>query len=229
MAVRGVAADEDQHQDDRDQPVALHRGDARQAVEKEEADRDRDDVGDDDGPDHGVGDRDVLGQHVRPGNQAEQQKTAEQDRHRGAAGDAEGDGRNQRAAFLGVVRRARSEHAAYVTLAELLALLRGLGALRRMAVRHPLRDRAAQPGHDADEGADEAAADRQPEMAKGVLDAFPRALGDLAWRRVAGDRVAAHKQVDDLRNGEDADQHRDEIQPLPEIERVEGRPMQPQG
>ena len=55
-----------------------------------------------------------------PGHEAEEKEAAEQDRHRRAARDAEGDGRDERAAFLGVAGRARPEHAAHVALAEAL-------------------------------------------------------------------------------------------------------------
>jgi hypothetical protein len=64
----------------------------------------------------------MLGEHVRPGVQPHDQESSEQDRHRAAARHAEGDGRNQVAAFLRVVGRARPEHAAHVALAEALAV-----------------------------------------------------------------------------------------------------------
>src|SRR5256884_715384 len=48
-------------------------------------------------------DLEVLGQHVGSGDQTVDQERAEQDRHGGAAGDAEGDGRNERAALLGII------------------------------------------------------------------------------------------------------------------------------
>ena len=182
--------------------MSLHRGERGEAVEQQEARRHRDDVGEHDGPDEREGHRQVLGEHVRPGNQAKEEEAAEQDRHRGAARHAEGDGRNQRAAFLGVARRARPDHAAYIALAEAFALLRRARTLRGVAVGHPLRHRAAEPRGDADESADQAAADRQPEMAEHVLHARERAAADASGRRVARDRGAAYHQVDDLRNGE---------------------------
>ena len=77
------------------------------------------------------------------------------------------------------------------------------------------------PGSDADERADEAAADREPEVAERVLDAFERAAGKLAGGRLAGDRGAAHHEVDDLRDGEEPDQHRHQVEALPEVERAE--------
>src|SRR5204862_1965290 len=111
----------------------------------------------------------VLGEHVRPGHEAEEEKPAEQDCHGSAAGNAEGDCRNQRAAFLRVARRAGSDDAAHVALAEALALFRRARALRGVAVGHPLRDRAAESWRNADESADEAAANGQPEVAKHIL------------------------------------------------------------
>ena len=56
---------------------------------------------------------------------------------------------------------------------------------------------------------------------KHVLHALQRAVADAPAGRVAGDRGAAHHEVDDLRDGEEAHQHRHQIEPLPEIERVE--------
>ena len=44
---------------------------------------------------------------------------------------------------------------------------------------------------------------------------------ELRRRRVAGDRRAAHGEVDDLGDGEDADQHRDEVEPFPEVQQAE--------
>ena len=164
----------------------------------------------------------MLRQHVRAVHETEDEERAEQDRHRGASRHPERDRRNQRAAFLRIVRRARTEHAAHVAGAEALALLGGARALGGVAVGHPLRDRAAHAGHDADEGPDQAAADGQPEVAEGILHALERALADATRGQRAGDRGAAHREIDDLGNGKNPDQHRHELEPVPQVKHVEG-------
>ncbi len=59
-----------------------------------------------------------------------QNEHAEEDRHLGAARDAEGERRNQRAAVLGIVGRLRRNHAANVAGAEMLTVPTGLGGKR---------------------------------------------------------------------------------------------------
>ena len=94
------------------------------------------DVRQGDRPHHRVGDAEILGQHVGTRHQAVDQERAEQDGHGGAAGHAERDGRNERAALLGVVGTLGRDHAPHVTLAEGGA--RAFFGLERVAVGEPV-------------------------------------------------------------------------------------------
>ena len=87
-------------------------------------------------PDHRVSDAEILGQHVGSGHQSVDQEGAEQNGHRGAARHAECDGRNERAAFLGIVRAFRRDHPAHVAFAEGRA--RALLGLERVAISQPV-------------------------------------------------------------------------------------------
>src|SRR3990170_8087539 len=172
LPVGGVTSHEDEQQHEGDDQATAHVSDLRQLIEHEKTEHHGDDVGDHQRPDHREGDGQMLGQHIGAGDDAHDQKTAEQDRHRAAARHAESDGRDQFAAFLRVVCGAGAQHAANVSLAEALAFLGVFGALNRMSVGHPLCHAAPRARQDADENADDRATKDEPKVAKGGFDAF---------------------------------------------------------
>src|ERR1051325_3529604 len=94
-----------------------------------------------------------------------------------------------------------------------------------MRIGHPLRDSTARARHDADENADNGATENQPEMPEGVFNAFHDAAAQVLRRPVAGNRSAANRQIDYLRNRKDTDEDRHEIQPVPEIHHAEIKPQ----
>ena len=107
------AAEVDQQEQERDQVRPFDERDLGELIEEQKTDRYGDDVGDDDDPDEGQGEGQMLGrvQQIRSGHDALNDEGAEQDRHRHAAGNAEGERGNQRAALFGIVRRAGTENA----------------------------------------------------------------------------------------------------------------------
>ena len=160
----------------------------------------------------------MLGQHLRPRRQPVHQKGAEQDRHRGAGRHAERDGRHQVAALLGVVGAFRRDHAAHVASAEGLGVL--LGALR-VAVGDPVDHRRADAGNGAEPGAEHATAQHQPPILGHVAHALPLA-GEIDVRRVvAGDALARHRKLAELRQRENAERRRNERHAVPQIEPAE--------
>src|SRR3970040_1343670 len=86
-----------------------------------------------------------------------------------------------------------------------------------MSVSHPLCHAAPRARQDADENADDRATKDEPEVAKGVFDAFHDAGFQILRLSFSCDSSAANRQVDDLRDREDADQYWDEIEAVPEI------------
>src|SRR5262249_29793022 len=104
-----------------------------------------------------------------------------------------------------------------VSFAEARAVLGVLGALNRMRVGDPLRNAAARAWQNADEDADRRAAHDQPEMAKRVLDSLDDAGLQILRLPVACDRRAAHREIDNLGNREYADEHRHEIEAVPQV------------
>ena len=133
---------EHHHDHQRRQQVDPDVGEPGQVVGEEQAQAGAEDIGDGDTPDHGVGDVQVLGEHVGARADALDQEYPEQDGHGGAAGHAEGQRRDQRAALLGVVGALRRDDAAHVARAEGVpgAALR----LHRVPVGEPVHHRAAQ-------------------------------------------------------------------------------------
>ena len=171
-------------------------------------------------PYHRVGDAEILGQHVGTRHQAVNQERAEKDRHGGAAGHAEGDGRNEGAALLGVVGALRGDHAAHVALAECRA--RTLLGLERMAVGEPVDDGCADPGNGADAAADPRAPHDQPPMGKAILHALPLAFVDVGGSGIGRNGEAGDQQVAQLRQREHAEQQRRQRQAVPQVKAVEG-------
>ncbi len=155
------------------------------------------DVGERHRPHHGIGDAEVLGQHVGAGHQPVDQERAKQDRHGGAAGDAESDCRHQRAAFLRVVGAFRRDHAAHIALAEGCA--RTLLGLERVAIGEPVDDRGADARDRADAAADPGAPHDQPPVLEAVLHPLPLALVDIGHAGVGRDRHPRDEQIAQLR------------------------------
>ena len=171
-------------------------------------------------PHHRIGDAEILGQHVGARHQTVDQERAEQDRHGGAAGDTEGDSRNQRAALLGIVGALRGDHAPHVALAECRA-----GAflgLERMTVGEPVDDGGTNAGNGADAASDPRASHDEPPMLEAVLHALPLALVDVGRPGVGRDRDPGDQEVAQLRQRKDAEQQRRERQTIPEVKAVEG-------
>src|SRR3990170_3019170 len=103
LPVGGVTSDEDEQQHEGDDQAAAHVGDLCQLIEHEKTQYHGDDVGDHQRPNHREGDGQMFGQHIGAGYDSHDQKATEQNRHRAAARHAEGDGRDQLAAFFRVV------------------------------------------------------------------------------------------------------------------------------
>ena len=166
----------------------------------------------------------MLGQHLRARRQPVDQERAQNQRHGGAARHAEGDGRHQRAAFLGVVRALGRDDPAHVALAERGGRI--LLAPQRMAVGDPVDHRRADPRHRAEAGPDGRAAKQQEPVAEDVPDARDLAhFGlDLALR---GDPLPGDRHVGDFRNRKQAEGERHHRQPVPEVERIEGPAERP--
>ena len=118
-------------------------------------------------PDDRVGHVQIVLNHLRSGVISQKRESAEEDRHRTAARDAEDQCRNQPAAFLGVVRGFRPDHAAYVARTEAAFVL---DRLHRVAIGDPVHDRPAKAGNNADNYTDDGAPDRQKQIGRPVAD-----------------------------------------------------------
>ena len=129
----------------------------RQLAGQHHAKAGADDVGDSDRPDHDIDQIELIRDQFDPGLYADQHKTAEQNGHAAGAGDTEQDGRDQRAAFLGVVRGFRRNHAAHVTGAVAFFIVRGLNGV---AVSDPIDHRPAEAGQRTHQAADDRTAER---------------------------------------------------------------------
>jgi hypothetical protein len=138
----------------------------------------------------------MLGQHVRTRRQSVHQEGAEQDRHRGAGGDAKRNGRQQMTTLFGIVGAFRRDHAAHVAGAEAFRVL--FGALR-ITVCDPVDHRRADAGNGAEPGAEHAAAQHQPPVPHHIAHAFPLARHVNVRRIVAGDALARHRKLGELR------------------------------
>jgi hypothetical protein len=84
-----------------DQRVAQRR-ELRELAAERKAETGTDDIGNRDAPYHRIGDIEILGEHVRSGNQTLNEEGAEQNRHAGAAWHAECHGRDKMATFAGI-------------------------------------------------------------------------------------------------------------------------------
>src|SRR5262245_62402119 len=88
-----------------------------------------------------------------------------------------------------------------------------------MSVGYPLCNIGTQNGKHAEINADQATASDQPEVAERILDAFHDA-GEL-FLLAAGYACAPNCQIHDLWDSEHANDHRDNVQAVPQIERSE--------
>ena len=102
VALADEAADGDKDQDERHQHAAVDEGEDRDPAADDEQDGHRDHIADDQRPDQRPDEVEMFGHHDGAGLDAEDQECAEQHRHAGAAGNAEEQGRQERAALLGV-------------------------------------------------------------------------------------------------------------------------------
>src|ERR1044071_7178137 len=182
--VRRERADEDQHEKERDKQRAANKSERGEMVENQEADAGDDDVRDDENPDHRERHVETRLEHLGSGLKPDDQQRSQEQRHARAAGNTEGDRRDQIAAARRVVGGARPEHALYGAFSRAAFIFE---AARRMAVGDPLRDVRAQHGQYAEVDADQAAADHEPKVAEGVLDAFHHAF-QLFFRRLRDGR-----------------------------------------
>ena len=71
--------------------------------------------------------------------------------------------------------------------------------------------------HNTDEDSNGRAAKDQPKMAKRILDSLYDAGLQVFRLSFTGDRCAAHREVDDFRDGKDANQYRHDIESVPKI------------
>src|SRR5688572_19805893 len=132
----------------------------------------------------------MLAQHIRPGHQPHDHKCTEKNRHGSAPRHAEGDGRYEIAAFFRIVRRSRSQYAAYIAFAEALPVLGISCALHRVSVRHPLRHAPTRSRHDTDKNSHGRTTNYEPKMAKGIFDAFHDPPPQVFRRPITRDRSA---------------------------------------
>ena len=162
-----------------------------------------------------------------PRNDALDDEGPQQDGHGDAARDAERNGRNQGAAFLGIVGRAWAEDTLDGALAESALVSRR--ALHRVRIGHPLGRPPAESRDEADVGADGATGQYQLPVPEGIRDT----LHDAAQLSggLTRDARPLHRQVDDLGNGEQAHRHRHKGQAVPQEKRgilpdegIEGKP-----
>ena len=116
-----------------------------------------------------------------PGGEPLDLHGAQEQRHAGAAGDAEGQGGDQAAAVLGVVGALGRDDAAHVALAEVVGVLLGV---QGVAVGEPVHHQRAQARNDADPYPDRGGADHQPPVSERVPDPFPPALESAQGARV---------------------------------------------
>ena len=185
------------------------------------------DIGDRNAPDHGVGDVEMLGEHVGAGHEAVREEGAEQDRHAGAARNAEGDRRDERAAFLGVVGALRGDDAAHVALAE--ALLRAfLGRARRGRRRASRRPPPPMPGMAPSAAPIAAAAQDQPPVA-GSSPWRPASMPrfDVVAARRSTSRCAGSARSQSSGSAKRPSTTGTSGKPVPEIDRVEGPAERP--
>ena len=88
-------AEQHDHQQGRSEVLERHVAEPGQRLGEEEADERAHHAGDREGPDHGVHDVEVVGDHLRPGLDAVGEQGAEQQRRRRPTGDAEEQGRDE--------------------------------------------------------------------------------------------------------------------------------------
>ena len=109
----------EQHGDDaRNDQVSRHERDLVDMTGEQHQQRRRHHVRHDDGPDHAEGQRQVDGEHVRPGAQPLDHQRAQQDRRADAAGNTERHGGNERPGLVGIVGRFRRDHATDIAAAK---------------------------------------------------------------------------------------------------------------
>ena len=161
----------------------------------------------------------MLGQHVGARRQSVHQERTEQDRHRRAGRHAEGDGRNEMAALLGIVGAFRRDHAAHVARAETFRVL--LGALG-IAISDPVDHCGADAGYGAEADAEHAAAQDQPPVPRHVAHAFPLTRQIDVRRIVSGNAFARDRKLGEFRQRENAEGRGNERHAVPQIEPVEG-------
>src|SRR3990167_6255383 len=89
----------------------------------------------------------------------------------------------------------------------------------------PLGHPPPQTRHDADKRSYQAASDRKPEMAEGILDSLPSACRQAPFRQFTGYGAATDGEINDFRNGEKTDQDRDQVKPAPEVKLGEGKAL----
>ena len=141
----------------------------------------------------------MFEQQPRARFQPVQHHGAEENGGLGAAGDAEGQGRNEGAAVLGVIGRFRRDHPLDVA-----PPVRHIGrsvALHLGGIAEKRSHRAADAGHGADEGADGRSYQHGRPVPEDRPDARRNAL-DLELGGGTSDGPALDREVDHLGNGE---------------------------
>ena len=218
-----IGGQEHHHRHQRRQDVDPHRRDLGKLVGEAQRDDRGHDVGDGRAPHDGVGESQVLVQHVRARLQAVDHEGADQERHGRAAGDAEGQRGHQRAALLGVVGALGSDDAAHVagSEGEGSVLAGGFG----VSVGEPVHHRRTQARNDADPGSQKGAAEHQPPVGEHVPDAVSHPFHGLLGH--AADLLALDHHVGELGQREDSQAHHDDVETVEQVERIEGPPQQP--
>ncbi len=193
--------------------MGIHQGQVGHRLGQGENDQCGDDASHRQGQHQGKDHVFVIEQQARARFQPVQHHGAQEHGGFRAAGNAEGQRRDQRAAVLGVVGRFRGDDATDIALA--IGDFRIGVALHLGRIAEERRHRAADAGHRADEGADGRACQHGGPVAEHVLDAVADAL-DLDLQGVVGNRSALYGQVDHLRNREQADQCGHQLDAVPQ-------------
>ncbi len=212
--MRGVRAERRQHHQERHEQRGLQIREPDELIEEQERHRDGNDVGEDNDPDHRVGDVQVPRQHRRPGHEPLEQEHAQENRHRDAARNPKGDGRDEVPALARIIHGARRQHAFDVALAECLGMLRGV---LRVRVGDELRDRAAHPWNHTDAHPDRTRAKRQPPVLERVADALHDARDPPVFP-APRDAVLRHHQLEHFGAAEQSHHHRHHADAFPQVQ-----------
>ena len=135
------------------------------------------------------------------------------------AGNAEQERRNQCSALFGIVGAFRRDNASNIPFAEFVPVL---ARLDNVPVGDPVHDGSAKPGNETDYHADEGATHDDEFVTDGIPDSVNPPLAQLGG---SGNGSAQNQQVDDFREGEEAQTHDHQGHSVHEVVKTEGVPV----